>query len=59
MLQDCSCPADVDVGGDMPVMSMVDQIYMYIRSLNRETQKGSPRLLCITGKAHASFKVDM
>ena len=38
MLQDCSCPADVDVGGDMPVMSMVDKTYMYIRSLKRETQ---------------------
>jgi hypothetical protein len=31
MLQDFSCPADVDVGGDMPVMSMVDKTYMYIR----------------------------
>jgi hypothetical protein len=39
MLQDCSCPAHVDVGGDMPVMSMVDNIYMHIRSLKRETQQ--------------------
>jgi hypothetical protein len=37
MLQDFSCPADVGVGGDMPVMSMVDKTYMYIRSLKRET----------------------
>jgi hypothetical protein len=42
MLQDCSCPADVDVGGDMPVMSMVDKTYMYIRSLKRETQQVLP-----------------
>jgi hypothetical protein len=27
------------VGGDMPVMSMVDNIYMHIRSLKRETQQ--------------------
>jgi hypothetical protein len=38
-LQDFSCPAHVDVGGDMTVMSMVDKIYMYIRSLKRETQQ--------------------
>ena len=25
MLQDFSCPADVGVGGDIPVMSMVDK----------------------------------
>ena len=42
MLQDCSYPADVDVGGDMPVMSMVDKTYMYIRSLKRETQQVLP-----------------
>jgi len=42
MLQDSSCPADVDVGGDMPVMSMVDKTYMYIRSLKRETQEVLP-----------------
>jgi hypothetical protein len=33
MLQDFSCPDDVDVGGDMPVMSMIDKTYMYIRFL--------------------------
>jgi hypothetical protein len=49
MLQDFTCPADVDVGGDMPVMSMVDKTYMYIRTLKRETQEVSPD----------SFKVDM
>jgi hypothetical protein len=38
----CSYPADVDVGGDMPVMSMVDKTYMYIRSLKRETQQVFP-----------------
>ena len=54
MLQDFPCPADV--GGDMPVMSMVDKTYMYIRSLKRET---FPRLLWNTEKARASFKVDM
>ena len=42
MLQDFTCPADVDVGGDMPVMSMVDKTYMYIRTLKRETQEVSP-----------------
>jgi hypothetical protein len=35
-----SCPADVD--GDMPVMSMVDKTYMYIRSLKRETRQVLP-----------------
>ena len=39
MLQDFSCPAHVDVVGNMPVISMVDNIYMYIRSLKRETQQ--------------------
>ena len=42
MLQDFSCPDDVDVGGDMPVMSMIDKTYMYIRFLKRETQQGLP-----------------
>ena len=42
MLQDCSCPAHVDVSGDMPVMSMVDKTYMYIRSLKRETRQVFP-----------------
>jgi len=42
MLQEFSCPADVDVGGDMPVMSMVEKTYMYIRSLKRETQQVLP-----------------
>ena len=42
MLHDFSCPADVGVGGDMPVMSMVDKTYMYIRSLKRETQQVLP-----------------
>jgi hypothetical protein len=40
-LQDFTCPADVDVGGDMRVMSMFDKTYMYIRSLKRETQEVS------------------
>jgi len=42
MLQDFSCPADVDVGGDMPVMSMIDKTYMYSRSLKREIQQVLP-----------------
>jgi hypothetical protein len=42
MLQDFYCPADVGVGGDMPVMSMVDKTYMYIRSLKRETRQVFP-----------------
>jgi hypothetical protein len=42
MLQIFSCPADVGVGGDMPVMSMVDKTYMYIRSLKRETRQVLP-----------------
>ena len=39
MLHDFSCPADMDVGDDMSVMSMVDKTYMHIRSLKRETQQ--------------------
>jgi hypothetical protein len=42
MLQDFSCPADVDVGGYMTAMAMVDKAYMCIRSLKRETQQVFP-----------------
>jgi hypothetical protein len=42
MLHDFSCPADMDVGDDMSVMSMVDKTYMYIRSLKQETQQVFP-----------------
>ena len=39
MRQDLYCSADVDVGGYMPVMSMVDKTYMYIPFLKRETRQ--------------------
>jgi hypothetical protein len=42
MLQDFSCPAHVDVVGNMPVISMVDNIYMYIvdTKMKSETAEG-------------------
>jgi hypothetical protein len=42
MLQDFPCPADVDVGGYMSAMAMVDKAYMCIRTLKRETQQVLP-----------------
>ena len=32
----------MDVGDDMPVMSIVDKTYMYVRSLERETRQVLP-----------------
>jgi hypothetical protein len=58
MLQDFSFPADVEVGGDMPVMSMVVKTCMYIRSLKGKLNRFSPTFWD-TGKAHASFNVDI
>ena len=61
MLYDFSCRADVGVGGDMPVMSMVNKTYMlHVYSIFKaRNSTGPPRLLWNTGKAHASCKVDM
>ena len=59
MLQDCSCPDDVDVGGDMPVMSMIDKTYMYIRFLKRETQQVLPDCYGKQENPMHSFKVDI
>ena len=55
MLQDFSCPADVDIDGDMPVIPAIDKTG--IRSLKLDTQQVLPDCY-VTHRKSPSFKVE-